>query len=71
VHRGRQKGSFREVKLREVVIVGSDNTKKLLWPLAQVLELILGTDGFVRLARLKTATREYLRSVQSTDYYDR
>jgi hypothetical protein len=45
VHRGKQKGSFQEVKVGEVVIVGSDNTNKRVWPLAQVLELIPGTDG--------------------------
>jgi hypothetical protein len=60
VHCGRQKGSFREEKVGEVVIVGNDNTNKLLWPLARVL----GTDGIVRLVRLNTATGEYLRPVQ-------
>lgn len=45
-------------------IVGSDNTNRLPWPLARVLELIPGTDGVVRLMRLKTATGEYLRPIQ-------
>ena len=47
----------------EVVIVGSDNTKKLLWPLTRVLAFILGTDDVARLVTLKTSTREYLWSV--------
>jgi hypothetical protein len=64
VHRGRPKGSFREVKVGEVVIVGRDNTNRRLWPLARVLELIPETDGVVRLARLKMATGEFLRPVQ-------
>lgn len=39
VHRGKLRGSYREVKLGKIVIVGSDNTNRLLWPLAQVLGL--------------------------------
>jgi hypothetical protein len=48
----------------EVVLVGSDNANQLTWHLARVLELIPGTDGVVRVVRLKTASGEYLRPVQ-------
>lgn len=35
-----------------------------MWPLARVLELIPGTDGVARLARLEMATGEFFRPVQ-------
>ena len=63
VHRGKLRGSYREVKVGKTVIVGSDNTKKNLWPLAWVLNLIPGNDGVVRLVRLKTTTGKYPRRV--------
>ena len=49
------------MKVGKVVLVHSDNANNLMWPLARVLELILGTD---RVVRLKTASGEYLRPVQ-------
>ena len=64
VHRGKLRGSYREVMVGKTVIVGSDNTNKLLWPLARVLKCIPGTDGVVRLVRLKTATAKYPMPVQ-------
>jgi hypothetical protein len=48
----------------EVVLMGSDNTNNLSWPMARVLEAIPGTEGVVRVVRLKTASGEYLRPVQ-------
>jgi hypothetical protein len=63
VHRGKLMGSYREVKVGNIVIVGSDYTNKLLWPLARLLKLNPGTDGVVRLVRLKTAIGKYLRPV--------
>lgn len=49
MHHGKKEGCLRDVKVGEVVLVGSDNANNLTWPLARVLELILG---------------EYLRPVQ-------
>ena len=63
VHRGKLRGSYREVKVGKNVIVGSDNTNNKLWPLARVLKFIPGTDEVVRLVRLKTAVRKYPRPV--------
>jgi len=47
VHRGKKEGCLWDMKVGEVVLMGSDNTNNLMWPLAQVLELIPGTDGVV------------------------
>jgi hypothetical protein len=64
VHHGKLSGSYREVKVGKIVIAGSDNTNnKLLWPLAWVLKLVPGTDGVIRLVRLKTAMGKYPRPV--------
>ena len=64
VHCGKREGCLRDVKVGEVVLVGSDYANSLTWPLAQVLELIPGTDGVVGVVRLKTASGEFLRPVQ-------
>jgi hypothetical protein len=64
VHHGKKEGCLRDVKVGEVVLVGSDNANNLTWPMARVLELISGTDGVVRVVRFKTASGEYLRPVQ-------
>jgi hypothetical protein len=57
-------GCLRDVKVGEVVLVGSDNANNLTWHMARVLELIPGTDGVVRVVLLQTASGEYLRPVQ-------
>jgi len=59
VHRGKLRGSYREVKVGNTVIVSSNNTNRFLWPLARVLKLIPGNDGVVRLVRLKTTMGKY------------
>lgn len=56
----------RKLKVGEIVLIGNDNTKRLFWPLAKVVELIPGRDGKVRLVRLKTTNGELLRPVQRT-----
>lgn len=63
VHRGKVGGSYQEGKVGKIVTVGSDSTHKRLWLLAWVRELIPGTDGVVRLVRLKTAMGKYSRPV--------
>lgn len=63
VHRGKLRNSYLEVKVGKNVIVSSESTNKILWPLARVLELIPGNDGVVRPVRLKTAKGKYPRPV--------
>lgn len=50
-----------ELKAGDIVLVASENTKRLQWPLARVLEVHPGRDGTARVARVKTATAELLR----------
>ncbi|KAG8172925.1 hypothetical protein JTE90_011271 [Oedothorax gibbosus] len=52
------------LQIGQIVIVGNDQTKRLSWPLAKILELYPGKDGNVRVARLKTAHGELLRPLQ-------
>jgi len=44
-----------EVKLGEIVLIGSDNTKRYEWPIGKVIELIPGRDGHCRVAKVQTA----------------
>jgi len=46
------------------VFVGSDDKKRLQWPLAKVVELIPGRDGLVRVAKLKTQHGVLVRPLQ-------
>ncbi|KAJ8965779.1 hypothetical protein NQ314_003908 [Rhamnusium bicolor] len=54
----------RPVRLNKVVLVGNDNTKRLDWPLARVIELVPGKDGKIRLVRLQTARGQLLHPLQ-------
>ncbi|GBN83934.1 hypothetical protein AVEN_37194-1, partial [Araneus ventricosus] len=44
VQRNRDKNCVREPRLGENVLVGDDTKKRLLWPLAKIIELIRGKD---------------------------
>ncbi|KAJ8969571.1 hypothetical protein NQ317_001039 [Molorchus minor] len=57
-------GKTRNIKVGEVVLIGSDNTKRLDWPLAKVEEIFPGKDGGVRLVKFKTSSGHLLRPVQ-------
>jgi hypothetical protein len=59
-----KKGGTREVKVGEVVLIGSDHKKKLNWPLGVVTSLLPGIDNHVRVVKLKTAMGELTRQVQ-------
>lgn len=48
----------------DLVLVGSDNKKRLEWPMARVDKLLPGKDGKVRVARLKTQNGFYVRPLQ-------
>lgn len=48
-------GKIREVKVGEIVLVGTDNQKRILWPMARVIEELPGQDGHLRLVRLATS----------------
>ncbi|XP_035712961.1 uncharacterized protein LOC118437745 [Folsomia candida] len=48
----------------DVVLVGSDNKKRVDWPMARVEQLLPGKDGKVRVARLKTQSGFFVRPLQ-------
>ncbi|GFW59822.1 integrase catalytic domain-containing protein [Trichonephila clavipes] len=45
--------SSREPKVREIVLIGDDNKKHLLWPMARIIELIPGRDGLILSPNIK------------------
>ncbi|GIY11500.1 DUF5641 domain-containing protein [Caerostris extrusa] len=49
----------------DIVLVGSDNTKRLNWPLGRIIELFQGKDNGERVAlRLRVAKGEIIRLIQ-------
>ena len=63
VHRGMSKETC-SLKVGDIVLIGSDNMKRVYWPMGRVVEVLPGRDGKLRLVRLKTETEEFLRPVQ-------
>lgn len=48
----------------DIVLVGSDDVKRIQWPMAKIIELIPGRDSIVRTARVKTQNGVLLRPIQ-------
>lgn len=63
VQKGSEKG-HRSCRVGEIVLIGSDNVKRIAWPLARILELIPGRDGHERVAKLRTSSGILIRPVQ-------
>ncbi|CAB0029876.1 unnamed protein product [Trichogramma brassicae] len=53
-----------KISIGDIVLVENDNTKRLDWPLARVIDLVKDRDGIVQVAKVKTATGELMRPVQ-------
>ncbi|XP_037048786.1 uncharacterized protein LOC119083230 [Bradysia coprophila] len=51
-------------QLGEVVLIASEDKKRLEWPMARITELIEGTDGKIRVAKVKTMNGELTRALQ-------
>ncbi|GFV63858.1 DUF5641 domain-containing protein [Trichonephila clavipes] len=47
-----------------IVLIGSDNTKRLNWPLGRVIELFKGKDNIERVGRLRLTNGEIIRPIQ-------
>lgn len=62
--RGVTKSPLFTIQEGDIVFVGSDNKKRLDWPLARVVQCCPGKDGEVRVVRLKTADGYVVRPVQ-------
>lgn len=52
------------ISIGDVVLIGTDDKRRLHWLLGRVVELFPGKDGIVRLVRLKTPKGYLLRPVQ-------
>jgi hypothetical protein len=63
VERGMVKET-KKLKVGEFVLVGREDRKRIFWPMARILELIPGTDGEPRMARLQTKNGVILRALQ-------
>ncbi|XP_055932075.1 uncharacterized protein LOC129962353 [Argiope bruennichi] len=59
----RKKSNYYEVKPGEIVLIEDDSKKRLMWPMAQILEVYPGKDKNVRVVRLKTPSSEIVRPV--------
>jgi len=46
-----------KISVGDVVIVRDDNTKRLFWRLAKVVELLVGKDGIARAALVNVSCR--------------
>ncbi|XP_035233354.1 uncharacterized protein LOC118205170 [Stegodyphus dumicola] len=64
IQSGDNKATRRQIYLGDVVHVGSDNKKRLDWPLGRVIELFQSQDNCVRVAKVKTAAGELSLPVQ-------
>ena len=53
-----------KLKIGDIVLIGSDNQKRINWPIARVQELLPGRDGKVRVVKVKTHNGTLLRPVQ-------
>ncbi|XP_074037922.1 uncharacterized protein [Leptinotarsa decemlineata] len=62
VHTGQRKiGSS---KIGDVVLVSSNNVKRINWPIGKVLEIYPGNDGIPRIAKIKVNSGELIRPFQ-------
>ena len=64
VRHSKSKKNFSTIKEDDIVLVASDNQKRIAWPLARVLQVIVRNDEVPRIAKLKTADGELVRSLQ-------
>ncbi|XP_021947712.1 uncharacterized protein LOC110845573 [Folsomia candida] len=63
VQRGKSQNPL-SFKIGDVVLIGDDNKKRLEWPMGRITYLYPGKDGIIRVARVKTATNQFLRPLQ-------
>ncbi|UYV65562.1 hypothetical protein LAZ67_3004702 [Cordylochernes scorpioides] len=52
------------LRIGDIVVIGSDLRKRTEWPLGRIIELYPGKDGIVRVAKLKTGDGIIIRPVQ-------
>ncbi|CAL1286305.1 unnamed protein product [Larinioides sclopetarius] len=64
IQRQKQNPQSLNISEGDIVLIGDDVKKRLLWPLARVIELIPGKDGLVRTVKLKTKSCTLIRPIQ-------
>nr|CAI5867597.1 unnamed protein product [Callosobruchus analis] len=60
----KDKKKHHSVEVGDLVIVSSDNMRRLEWPIARVVEVLSGRDSNVHLVRVGTSSGRMLRPVQ-------
>jgi hypothetical protein len=63
VHRGKMEKQ-NKIQVGDVVLVGSDQKKRLFWPMGLVVELLPGADGHFRVAKVRVREGILLRPIQ-------
>ncbi|XP_054709178.1 uncharacterized protein LOC129218883 [Uloborus diversus] len=63
IQRSKHKSKL-NISVGDIVLVGSDNMKRINWPLGKVIEVIPSKEEVVRLVKLQTAHGQILRPVQ-------
>ncbi|GFS82261.1 bel12-ag transposon polyprotein [Nephila pilipes] len=53
-----------KINVGDIVLIGTDDKKRLNWLLGRVLELFPGKDGIIRLVKLRTEKGNVLRPIQ-------
>ncbi|XP_071037855.1 uncharacterized protein [Parasteatoda tepidariorum] len=52
------------LKVGDIVLIETDGKKRILWPMAKIIDVFPGKDGQVRVVRLKTPSCELVRNAQ-------
>jgi hypothetical protein len=63
VHRGKGEKNG-DLQVGDVVLVGSDNKKRLFWPMGLIMELLPGVDGKCRVAKVRVKEGLLIRPLQ-------
>ncbi|KRY30334.1 hypothetical protein T01_9093, partial [Trichinella spiralis] len=63
--RGKWKRLQEQPRVGDVVLVADYNTPRRRWPLGQIVELLTGSDGLARSAKVKTAAGILRRSIRT------
>ena len=57
-------GKFSDLKINDIVLVETDGTKRVNWPLGRIIEIFKGRDGNYRVAKVKVSTGVLIRPIQ-------
>jgi hypothetical protein len=63
IHRGKAK-DCKKLLVGDIVLVGADQKKRLLWPMGRIVELLPGADGKVRVAKVQVKDSVLVRPLQ-------